>query len=659
MRPGQITIHHKGQFPFRFVPPLPIVPNRQGRDKPVASPSQPATGKRGALMAPLWPGLSAFSLGHLVEPRPRAHFFPCAPFPSLVTRGGSSRFAVMAASAIPRHYGLTLPGTGGPGLSLAFFPLSDTRDSPGPLKLPAGRANQSAANPDRLTPDSCRAAIRPWIANRGSFTASASQNVAGREIPSTPQLVKTLNITEIIAGYERDIGRDRAEIKRMCESAELAGRSNLSAVEDQRAETLMAAIERNQASLARAKVIKAEEDEQESRLTETHKVTPASRSIAAYDDVIRIGSEPRTYSRDKDPEGTGVHFLNDVVAAFRGNPSANERLARHQRETEVDNPKRKERAAGDVTTGAFPNLVIPQFLVDQYAAKPTAARPFADVCRHIDLPAEGMKVELAKGNTTSTAALQATELVAPAGGNFDADPLELLVQTAEAWQLVSRQSIERGRVTEQIVVNDMLDQMNALVDSTLLTQTTTGLYDSGTRITYDSASPTFAELYPLILQGASKVSQTLLNRGQPTHVLMHPRRWYFLSSLVASTWPQVNQPGVPVQSMGVSTGNAYNDGVAGVLPCGLKVIMDANVQTAALAGAQTGGTQDVLYVVAQNECILLEAPNREVYIRAEAPAAPQLGVMLVAYEYFAYTFSRYPATAVQRINGTGTVPGSF
>ena len=52
---------------------------------------------------------------------------------------------------------------------------------------------------------------------------------------------------------------------------------------------------------------------------------------------------------------------------------------------------------------------------------------------------------------------------------------------------------------------DMLDQVGALLDSTLITQATTGLYDSGTRITYDSASPTVAELYPYILQGASKV----------------------------------------------------------------------------------------------------------------------------------------------------------
>ena len=376
----------------------------------------------------------------------------------------------------------------------------------------------------------------------------------------------------------------------------------------------------------------------------------------AYDEVMRVGSEPRTYSRNTDPEGNGTAFLTDVIGAFRGNSQSTERLARHAREYEVDNKGRQTRAAGDVTTGALPNLVIPSYLTDLYAARPSAARPFADVCRPVSLPPEGMKVELAKGNTSATAALQTSELVAAGGGNYDADPLELSVQTSEAWQLVSRQAIDRGRVTENVVMGDMLDQMGALLDSTLITQTTTGLYDSGTRITYDSASPTVAELYPYILQGASKLSQALLNRGRPSHVVCHPRRWYWLQSLFSSTWPMFSQPGVANQMAGSNTANAYANGPAGVLPCGLEVVTDANVPTAALAGAQTGGTQDIVFVVAQNECILLESPQREVFIRAEAPAASQLGVMLVTYEYFAYTFSRYGATAVQRINGTGTVP---
>jgi hypothetical protein len=478
-----------------------------------------------------------------------------------------------------------------------------------------------------------------------------------------------MNANELVASIEKQLraaedetATNKANARRILDAARSQGRDDLTASESAdvdraiaRAEAAVARRSSLEGQLTRAKDVAADEERLIRQSAEV-RTTSAGKRMPAYDAVLRIGDEPRTYTREQDERGDGTPFLTDVVSAFRGNPGANERLARHAREYEVDNKGRKTRAAGDVTTGAFPNLIIPAYITDEYAAKPSNARPFADVCRHVDLPPEGMKVEIAKGNTTSTAALQTSELVTAGGGNFDADPLELLVQTAEAWQLVSRQALDRGRVTESVVMNDMLDQMNALIDATLITQTTTGLYDSGTRITYDSASPTVAELYPYILQGASKVSQALLNRGAPTHVIMHPRRWFWLQSLFSSTWPMFSQPGVPAQMAGSNTANAYANGVAGVLPCGLQVVMDANVPTAALAGAQTGGTQDILFVVPQHECVLFEPTNREVFIRAEAPAASQLAVMLVIYEYFTFTFQRYAATAFQRINGTGTVP---
>ena len=93
-------------------------------------------------------------------------------------------------------------------------------------------------------------------------------------------------------------------------------------------------------------------------------------------------------------------------------------------------------------------------------------------------------------------------------------------------------------------------------------------------------------MYPYILQGASKVSQSLLNRGKPTHCLMHPRRWFWMQSLVDSKWPVISAPGVATQAFGNATGAGYDQGVAGRLPCGLDVVLDANVQTAALAGGQ-------------------------------------------------------------------------
>ena len=45
------------------------------------------------------------------------------------------------------------------------------------------------------------------------------------------------------------------------------------------------------------------------------------------------------------------------------------------------------------------------------------------------------------------------------------------------------------------------------------------------------------------------------------------------------------------------------------------------------------------------------------FIRAEQTAAASLGVLLVAYGYFAYTFTR--RAHAQRIGGTGLVTPTF
>jgi hypothetical protein len=55
---------------------------------------------------------------------------------------------------------------------------------------------------------------------------------------------------------------------------------------------------------------------------------------------------------------------------------------------------------------------------------------------------------------------------------------------------------------------------------------------------------------------------------------------------------------------------------------------------------------------------LFEDPNAPVYIRAEQPNAPSLGVLLVLYEYFAY--ATHYANPASKIVGTGTAaPAGF
>jgi len=55
---------------------------------------------------------------------------------------------------------------------------------------------------------------------------------------------------------------------------------------------------------------------------------------------------------------------------------------------------------------------------------------------------------------------------------------------------------------------------------------------------------------------------------------------------------------------------------------------------------------------------LWEDPNAPVYIRAEQPAAASLGILMVVYGYFAYSFRRYTGASVV-INGTGLATPSF
>jgi hypothetical protein len=72
------------------------------------------------------------------------------------------------------------------------------------------------------------------------------------------------------------------------------------------------------------------------------------------------------------------------------------------------------------------------------------------------------------------------------------------------------------------------------------------------------------------------------------------------------------------------------------------------------AGAQTGGDEDATFVYDRNNLHLYESPNREVFIRADQPNSTSLGVLVVVYSYFGFDHLRYGATAVQRIQGTGT-----
>jgi hypothetical protein len=374
-----------------------------------------------------------------------------------------------------------------------------------------------------------------------------------------------------------------------------------------------------------------------------------------YDHQARIGQEPRTYSKESDPYGRA--FLMDVCRGQMFNdPGAQARLARHMAEERVERVAQAgmmQRAAGDTNTGNWAGLTVPQYLTDMYAPVARALRPFADICNKHPLPESGMALDISRVTTGTSTALQANELDTASATSADDTLLTIPVQTAAGQQKVSRQAIDRGTGIEDILMQDLFASLGTTLDSTLITQSSTGLSAVAQASTCSTASA--AAIYPQIMSAASGVESNLLARGFPTHAVMHSRRWYFLASQMVSSWPFINSAGIPEHVTGTANpASSYNSGVRGRLPIGLDVVVDNNIAT----NGGVGTNQDEIYVVPAMECHLWEDPGAPVFIRADQPASPNLGVLLVVWEYFAYTLSRF-SNAMQKVSGAGLVTPVF
>jgi len=493
-------------------------------------------------------------------------------------------------------------------------------------------------------------------------------------IATTDSLLAAAEVELEAAKHRRELAK--AEAAYVLNAARQEGRPTLTADENEK--VAQARERRRQANsdidgikvkIAEIKELDADEADYQARARQT---TPAGQpvipgdgvnvngqraaALPAYDQVVRVGEEPRTYTKQTDPYGR--QFLMDVARSFtHQDHAAQQRLARHMTEEKIERlaESQLQRAAGDATTGAFAGLTVPQYLTDMYAPATAGLRPFADICNQHPLPPNGMALDISRITTATSAGLQANELDPASATSIDDTLLAVPVQTIAGQQKMSRQAIDRGTGTEDITVQDLFARYATTLDATLITQATTGLSAVAQSVAYTDASPTAAELYPKILNAAANVEAALLGYGSPTHAIMHSRRWYWLASQLSSTWPLINSAGIPVQAGGVlNPDSSYASGIRGTLPVGLQVVVDNNIATN-LGG---GTNEDEVYVVPRSECHLWEEPNSPLYIRAEQPAAANLGVLLVVYGYIAYTFQRY-TNGMAKVNGTGNVTPVF
>ena len=384
---------------------------------------------------------------------------------------------------------------------------------------------------------------------------------------------------------------------------------------------------------------------------ETLKAVKESRNALGVEDedlgdkeaVVEV-NEPNLYR-----EGGDHSFISDAWAARSGDFKAQERLNKHQ-----------DFEARDVGTGAFTGLVVPQYLVDEYAPIARAGSPFYNAVPKKDLPAFGNKIEISRITTGSQAAEQATENSAVQETNMDDTLLTVNVDTIAGQQDVSRQALERGGQPgfslENIIFQDLVAAYYTKLDNLMINGSGSSGQPLGisqvsgiNQTTYTDASPTVAELYPKLADAVQEINS---NRFAPaTAILMHPRRWGFLTAGVdSSNRPLVLPAGNnPDNAAGVGEAAAYGQVVGSVL--GLPVITDANIRTDLGAG-----TEDAIYIAKVDDHIMFE--DNLFQLKFEETNAGSLTTKMVVYGYVAFASGRYPK-GISEIVGTGLIAPTF
>lgn len=363
-----------------------------------------------------------------------------------------------------------------------------------------------------------------------------------------------------------------------------------------------------------------------------------SNGIAEATAPARVKHEERTYSKHSKNS-----FVSDAFAAqFHNDFAAKERLSRHMNEERIERR--------DVTSANFAGLVVPQFLTELAAPFARAGRPFADISRKHELPAEGLTISISKV-TTGTAVASQSEGAAVQETNMDDTKLDVSVVTIAGQQNVSRQALERGTNIDSLVMADLVSAYHTKLDETIVTSLTNTVTQV---VTYTDASPTVGELYPKLLDCVQRIQTNFF--GGPNFILMHPRRLAWILAAVDSTQrplavPTANGPtNAPVVGNG---GVVY--GNSGYSIAGFPVLTDANVITTNGAGSN----EDVIIVGNSQESHLWEmGDGAPMMLRFEQPKAAELDVTMVVYGYSAYTANRYP-NAFALVGGTGLVTPTF
>lgn len=356
-------------------------------------------------------------------------------------------------------------------------------------------------------------------------------------------------------------------------------------------------------------------------------------------------SEPDRYQR-----GGPNSFIRDMyLAQVKGDPSASRRVNEHH-EYEV-----QKRA---LTTSTFGGLIPPDYLLELYAKALRNGRVFADQVNHQPLPEFGMSLIVPRLTTGLSAAVQSSENSAVSTQDIVESDLTIGVETIGGYSPVSRQSLERGMLNEELLFEDLVARIWAALDVECINGSGSPphfqgfLGQSGIKTSAATGSSNLPAVYANIADVVQQINSATGGLGYVADkIVMHPRRWgSFVAAVDTTNRPILGISGYPafnVDGMGNSAGYGYVGTIQG-----LQAYVDANVPT----NLGSGSNEDAILVFASGVVHLWEDGDQPITLRFDQQAGTSLEVMLAGYQYAAFSAGRYPG-ACGKV--TGLVPPTF
>lgn len=362
---------------------------------------------------------------------------------------------------------------------------------------------------------------------------------------------------------------------------------------------------------------------------------------------VEVRREESTYRRD----GRSSYFRDIVAtqlpqAGLAGADEARDRLNRHANEVR----------ALDRVDGNGGYFTPPTWLTDEFVPLARASRPYADAVTRQVLPAGVSSVSIPKVSSGTSVAAQTDN---GAVSSTDLDDLAVTAQvcTYAGMQDVALQLLDQSPVAfDQVIFQDLAAAHAAQIGNAVINGTgangqvlgIAGITQNFHSIAYTATTPTVAGVYAKI---ADAIQRVHTNRfAPPTLIVMHPRRWGWLTSASDTTGRPLVSPVAP-QNVVAGFDAAVAEQIVGSIQ-GVPVLTDTHIPTG--IGASTN--QDAIMVVRASDHVLWEStPQTAVFSDV---GSGTLTVRLRLHSYVAFQPERY-SNNLAIIAGTGTVTPTF